>query len=76
MAVAWQRASGGDWMAYAAAVAARSAIRARPDVDNTLGTLTEVDLFDHVPRVIAEVGALVLVDEVDEVDGDIHPRGP
>lgn len=28
VAVAWQRASGGDWMGYAAAVAARSAIRA------------------------------------------------
>ncbi|MEU8482315.1 hypothetical protein [Streptomyces sp. NPDC048641] len=27
VAVAWQRASGGDWMGYAAEVAARSAIR-------------------------------------------------
>jgi hypothetical protein len=35
VAVAWQRASGGDWMTYAAAVAARSATRARPEVDNT-----------------------------------------
>ncbi|MEU5127014.1 hypothetical protein [Streptomyces mobaraensis] len=30
VAVAWQRASGGDWMAYAAAVAARSATCTRP----------------------------------------------
>ncbi|MFG3530349.1 site-specific integrase [Streptomyces sp. NPDC047917] len=30
VAVAWQRASGGDWMAYAAAVAARSATKRSP----------------------------------------------
>ncbi|QFQ97280.1 zinc ribbon domain-containing protein [Streptomyces phaeolivaceus] len=30
VAVTWQRASGGDWMTYAAAVAARSATRAKP----------------------------------------------
>ncbi|MDX3569046.1 zinc ribbon domain-containing protein [Streptomyces sp. ID05-47C] len=38
VAVTWQRASGGDWMTYAAAVAARSATRARPEVDNTTET--------------------------------------
>ncbi|MEK8146302.1 hypothetical protein NKH18_48790 [Streptomyces sp. M10(2022)] len=34
------------------------------------------DCFNHVPRVVAEVGTLVLVDEVDAVDGDIHPWRP
>ncbi|MFJ9034055.1 site-specific integrase [Streptomyces sp. NPDC102274] len=34
VAVTWQRASGGDWMAYAASVAARSAARARPPEDS------------------------------------------
>lgn len=38
VAVAWQRASGGDWMAYAAAVAARSATRTRPLTGSTPGT--------------------------------------
>ncbi|MFJ1550149.1 hypothetical protein [Streptomyces sp. NPDC088246] len=37
VAVAWQRASGGDWMAYAAAIAARSAARARTPKDSTTG---------------------------------------
>ncbi|MFD9858753.1 site-specific integrase [Streptomyces alboflavus] len=35
VAVAWQRASGGDWMAYAAAVAARSTTRTCPPTDST-----------------------------------------
>ncbi|WP_405675559.1 hypothetical protein OG292_07895 [Streptomyces sp. NBC_01511] len=34
VAVTWQRASGGDWMTYAAAVAVRSATRAPPGVIN------------------------------------------
>ncbi|MFJ2175981.1 hypothetical protein ACIOHE_24195 [Streptomyces sp. NPDC087851] len=38
VAVTWQRASGGDWMTYAAAVAARSATRARQSADNTSGS--------------------------------------
>ncbi|SHL83073.1 hypothetical protein SAMN05216268_106345 [Streptomyces yunnanensis] len=38
VAVAWQRASGGDWMAYAAAVAARSATKARPSEGSAPGT--------------------------------------
>ncbi|MFJ9613465.1 hypothetical protein [Streptomyces noursei] len=35
VAVTWQRASSGDWMTYAAAVAARSATRAHPETDNS-----------------------------------------
>ncbi|MGX1760465.1 hypothetical protein ACWIG5_26720 [Streptomyces lydicus] len=36
VAVAWQRASGGDWVAYAADVAARSVIRTcSPASDDT-----------------------------------------
>ncbi|WP_371792966.1 site-specific integrase [Streptomyces sp. NBC_01471] len=38
VAVAWQRASGGDWMTYAAAVAARCASRPQTGSDNTAGT--------------------------------------
>ncbi|MFB7919090.1 hypothetical protein [Streptomyces sp. NPDC056061] len=38
VAVTWQRASGGNWMTYAAAAAARSAARsaarARPETGN------------------------------------------
>ncbi|MEU4506955.1 hypothetical protein [Streptomyces sp. NPDC024089] len=37
VAVAWQRASGGDWMAYAAAIAARSATSTRSPSGGTPG---------------------------------------
>lgn len=38
VAVTWQRASGGDWMAYAAAVAARSATSTHPSTGSTDNT--------------------------------------
>ena len=38
--------------------------------------LTKWYLLDDVPRVVAAVAALVLVDEVDAVDGDVDARGP
>lgn len=40
--VAWQRASGGGWMAYAAAVAARSATRTRPSSDSNTGSMCDM----------------------------------
>lgn len=47
VAVAWQRASGGDWMGYAADVAARSAIRTRSQASDDTDQSAELYLFDE-----------------------------
>lgn len=47
VAVAWQRASGGDWVGYAADVAARSAIRTRSQASDDTDQSAELHLFDE-----------------------------